>query len=301
MDESREFVERHLGAYLDQLSPALSRETVRHKTQMTRDFLAHLESTGVTDLHGVDPDVVYAYVGSLDYAPQTRSGLEFQLRELFDAFCPAGALRRRRASAVPADTDRQAGPHPVVLRPRRGRDIVSQADLSAPNGVRDKCMVLLAAQLGMRSGDVLDLRLGDIKWERDMIERAQSKTGRPLCVPLPLNLKLLLADYIRNHRPEGGTDYVFVCEASGDRFCNSQLYAVLRRLMRKSSVEPGDRKHGPHALRHSLASSMLADEAPLPAISGVLGHSGTQTTRAYLGIDVESLRRVSLEVPGDGR
>lgn len=301
MDESREFVERHLGAYLDQLSPALSRETVRHKTQMTRDFLAHLESIGVTDLHGVDPDVVYAYVVSLDYAPQTRSGLEFQLRELFDAFCRLGLSDVGGRALFPLIRTDKRDRILSFYAPEEVRDIVSQADLSAPNGTRDKCMVLLAAQLGMRSGDVLDLRLGDIKWERDMIERTQSKTGRPLCVPLPLNLKLLLADYIRNHRPESGTDYVFVCEASGDRFCNSQLYAVLRRLMRRSSVEPGDRKHGPHALRHSLASSMLADEAPLPVISGVLGHSGTQTTRAYLGIDVESLRRVSLEVPCDGR
>lgn len=301
MDERREFVDRHLRAYLGQLSPGLSRETVRHKTQMTRDFLAHLDSIGVSDLHGIDPDVVYAYVGSLDYAPQTRSGLEFQLREAFDAFCRLGLSDVGGRALFPLIRTDKRDRILSFYTPDEVRDIVSQADLSAPNGVRDKCMVLLAAQLGMRSGDVLDLRLGDVKWERDAIERTQSKTGLALCVPLPENVKLLLADYIRNRRPRSDTDYVFVCEATCDRFCNSQLNAVLRRLMRKSSVEPGGRKHGPHALRHSLASSMLADEAPLPVISGVLGHSSTQTTRAYLGIDVDTLRRVSLEVPGDAR
>ena len=300
MDERSEFVDRHLGAYLGQLSPSLSKETVRHKTQMTRDFLVHMDSVGVTDLHGVDPDVVYAYVGSLDYAPQTRSGLEFQLRELFDAFCRLGLSDVGGRTLFPLIRTDKRDRILSFYTPDEVRDIVSQADLSAPNGVRDKCMVLLAAQLGIRSGDVLDLRLRDIKWERDAIERTQSKTGLPLCVPLPMNVKLLLADYIRSHRPASVTDYVFVCAASGDRFCASQLNAVLRRLMRRSSVEPGGRKHGPHALRHSLASSMLADEAPLPVISGVLGHSSTQTTRAYLGIDVESLRRVALEVPGNG-
>ena len=48
MDEGRDFVDRHLRAYLGQLSPSLSRETVRHKTQMTRDFLAHLAAIGMT-------------------------------------------------------------------------------------------------------------------------------------------------------------------------------------------------------------------------------------------------------------
>lgn len=90
MDERRDFVDRHLRAYLGQLSPGPGRETVRHKTQMTRDFLAHLEAVGVTDLRKVDPDDVCAYVGSLDYAPQTRSGLEFQLREVFDVLCGLG-------------------------------------------------------------------------------------------------------------------------------------------------------------------------------------------------------------------
>lgn len=71
--------------------------------------------------------------------------------------------------------------------------------------------------------------------------------------------------------------------------------------MRGLSVEPGGRKHGPHALRHSLASSMLADGAPLPAMSGVLGHPGTQTTRAYLGIGGDAPGRVSPGVPGDAR
>lgn len=301
MDEGRDFVDRHLRAYLGQLSPSLSGETVRHKTQMARDFLAHLAAIGVTDLRGIDPDVVYAYVGSPDYAPQTRSGLEFQLREVFDAFCGLGLADVAGRALFPLIRTDKRDRILSFYTPDEVRDIVSQADPSTPNGVRDKCMVLLAAQLGMRSGDVLDLRLGDVKWERDVIERLQPKTGLPLSVPLPLNVKLLLADYIRNHRPQSGTDYVFVCGAARDRFCASQLNAVLRRLMRKSSVKPGGRKHGPHALRHSLASSMLAEGAPLPVISGVLGHSSTQTTRAYLGIDVDALRRVSLEVPGDVR
>ena len=301
MDEGRDFVDRHLRAYLGQLSPSLSRETVRHKTQMTRDFLAHLAAIGMTDLCGIDPDVVYAYVISLDYAPQTRSGLEFQLREVFDVFCGLGLADVAGRTLFPLIRTGKRDRILSFYTPDEVRDIVSQADLSAPNGVRDKCMVLLAAQLGMRSGDVLDLRLGDVKWERDAIERIQSKTGLPLSVPLPMNVKLLLADYIRSHRPQSETDYVFVCEATRDRFCASQLNAVLRRLMRKSAVEPEGRKHGPHALRHSLASSMLAEGAPLPVISGVLGHSSTQTTRAYLGIDIDALRRVSLEVPGHAR
>lgn len=300
MDGLPEFVERHLSAYMEQLPASLREETVRHKRQITRDFLAHLDSVGVRDLRGLDPDVVYGYVASLDMASQTRSGIEFQIRDVFDVLCGLGLADTSGRELFPLIRTNKRDRILSFYSPEEVRDIVSQADLSTKNGVRDKCMVLLAAQLGMRSGDVLDLRLDDIKWERDTIERTQSKTGLPLCLPLPENIKLLLADYIRSHRPPSGTDYVFVREGTGNRFSNSQLNAVLRRMMLRSDVDPTGRKHGPHALRHSLASSMLADESPLEVISGVLGHASTQTTRAYLSIDVEALRRVALEVPGDG-
>lgn len=60
---------------------------------------------------------------------------------------------------------------------------------------------------------------------------------------------------------------------------------------------PGGRKHGPHALRHSLASAMLRQHTPLPVIADVLGHSDTSTALTYLKIDTLQLRTRALEVP----
>lgn len=57
------------------------------------------------------------------------------------------------------------------------------------------------------------------------------------------------------------------------------------------------RKHGPHALRHSLAGILLEKKTPLPVISEVLGHKNTESTRYYLRIDMNSLRQCALEVP----
>ena len=54
---------------------------------------------------------------------------------------------------------------------------------------------------------------------------------------------------------------------------------------------------GPHAMRSSLASALLAENVPLPVISEILGHSNTRTTEMYLKIDIKQLRNCSLEVP----
>jgi len=57
------------------------------------------------------------------------------------------------------------------------------------------------------------------------------------------------------------------------------------------------KKHGPHALRHSLAGFLLEKKTPLPVISEVLGHTNTESTKTYLRIDMESLRQCALKVP----
>jgi len=57
------------------------------------------------------------------------------------------------------------------------------------------------------------------------------------------------------------------------------------------------KKHGPHALRHSLAGFLLEKKTPLPVISEVLGHTNTESMKTYIRIDLNSLRQCALEVP----
>jgi len=57
------------------------------------------------------------------------------------------------------------------------------------------------------------------------------------------------------------------------------------------------RKHGPHALRHSLASKLLKNDTPMYVIKDILGHTNLNTTKIYLNIDLETLSHFALEVP----
>lgn len=79
----------------------------------------------------------------------------------------------------------------------------------------------------------------------------------------------------------------------------TELYSMLLKYFKKSTVVVGNRKHGPHALRHSLAARLLDNNTPMPVITGILGHKNINTTSKYLSIDIEGLRRASLEVPTD--
>ena len=77
----------------------------------------------------------------------------------------------------------------------------------------------------------------------------------------------------------------------------SNFNSFLKKYLLLSGISFDERHHGPHALRHSLATSLLQKETPLPVISEILGHSNSQSTMCYLKVDMPSLRKCALDVP----
>lgn len=67
--------------------------------------------------------------------------------------------------------------------------------------------------------------------------------------------------------------------------------------MADSGISTEGRHHGPHSLRHSLATGLLKENIPVSEISDILGHASTLTTETYLSVDTTHLKELSLEVP----
>jgi len=63
-------------------------------------------------------------------------------------------------------------------------------------GIRDYAMPLLATRMGMRSGDIVNLSFDELDLTNDMIRITQDKTSQPLELPLLLEIKTALTDYI---------------------------------------------------------------------------------------------------------
>ena len=72
---------------------------------------------------------------------------------------------------------------------------------------------------------------------------------------------------------------------------------MIRKYITLAGINCSNRRHGPHALRHSFASALLKAKAPLPVISEALGHKNMASSMFYLRIDIDSLRKCTLEVP----
>lgn len=293
---NEDFKTKYLNIYLDHLNPDLSPSTLHNKQNNISVFLNYLSNHDIYNFENFDINIVFRFINSLNYAPQTISGLEFNLREFFDILHKTGLTDFEGREVFPVIFTNKRDRIISFYSTEEVRKVIDVLDPKSRNYTMNKCMVLIAAQIGLRSSDILGLKLSEIKWDKGLIERKQAKTGNLVSVPMPENIRLLLIDYIKNHRPECDSDYVFINQTSMNRYCSTELLAIVRRLIRKTDISVKNRKVGPHALRHSLATRLLESNTSMPVITGILGHKNLNTTRAYLNIDIESLRKRSMEV-----
>ena len=290
--------EKYLLPFLESQDTQLSPSTIYSKQLYVGQLLEFLEEKSIETLEDFDINLVYDFMNTRrEWAPTTVSGAQFQIRSFFDFLFSQGITRFDGRKVFPVILTNKRDRIISFYETEEIKAIVDVIDLHKHNGVRNKCVVLLAAQLGLRSGDIYGLKLSDIKWDKNLIERRQAKTGNWISLPLPLNLKLLLADYIQNYRPEHHSDFVFISDQTLKPLTVEIVQFIVANFSKKANIERRRRKMGPHALRHSLATRLLKGNTPMPVITSILGHKNLNTTRVYFGIDIESLRNISLEVP----
>jgi len=165
-------------------------------------------------------------------------------------------------------------------------------------GKRNYAMMLLATRLGIRASDIAYLSFGNINWENSTIILTQFKTGKKIELPLLVDVGEAIIDYLRYSRKKSESSKIFLyTRAPFTAMTNDAVAGTLGRIIGSSDVDTTGRKHGSHAMRHSLASRFLENKESMPVISEALGHQNTVTTMSYLRIDIESLRQCALDIP----
>jgi integrase len=126
--------------------------------------------------------------------------------------------------------------------------------------LRYRAILLLLARLGLRAGEVIALELDDVDWSVGEL-KVRGKGGQHDRLPLPVDVGLAIANYIRHHRPHCTTRRLFVLSKAPYReFAHStSLSSIVRRAIKRVGLHPPFK--GAHVLRHSLATGMLRSGA----------------------------------------
>ena len=278
----------------------ISNTTLNNYNRYLGQFLLYLEKHSISELHQLNPDTILNYCASYStYSSSTLYNSFCVLRVFLRYINKEGLLGADYSNIVPSVRYKRDSKIPSTFTTEEAERIFLAIDRSNPMGKRDYAVIVIAYRLGLRSVDIKSLRFSEIHWEKNTIELTMKKTGRRIVLPLLEDVGQALIDYIKYGRPVSDSDVVFLRHISPIKEISGPgITAIVKRYANKAGIKcaPGQGK-GPHAMRSSLASVLLAENVPLPIISGILGHSSTKTTETYLKIDIEHMRNCSLEVP----
>jgi integrase len=262
-------------------------------------FLDFLRSRGLESLDTLQAEHLSAFVQTrTTWKPRTVACASSSLKMFLQYLFMRGILPRDLSALIPTVRLASNAKVPSTWEPAQFEQLLAAVDRSSPKGKRDYAILLLAARLGLRVGDIKGLTLDHLHWSTSTIEIVQNKTGEPLVLPLIEEVGAALIDYLRAGRPPVEHRHLFTnLTPPFDPICqNDRLYRVVaywRDLGRIKFKAP--QRQGLHSLRHTLATRLLGAQTPFPVISAVLGHASPATTFIYAKADVETLRIAAID------
>ena len=277
-----------------------SPDTISDDRIYLRRFQKYLDAAGRTDLSELSQADILGFIRVLSFS--TKATIHCTLcclRGFLRYLAREGILSVDWSYVVPKDNYKKEAKLPTTYTQEEIERMLSAVDRGNPKGKRDHAMLLLACRLGLRASDICGLTFDNLLWQENLIVLTQAKTKKRIELPLLADVGNAIIDYLRYGRPVSQLPYVFLHAGNGYRRLHEPtLHSSVCFYLRRAGIANTEKKkHGPHALRHSLAGFLLQNNTPLPVISEVLGHSSTETTKTYLRIDMEHLRQCALEVP----
>ena len=151
---------------------------------------------------------------------------------------------------------------PRVLTGQEVRQLLTAAQTD-----RDRLMVLLVMDCGMRLGELASLRWTGVRDDHLVVN---GKVGDRV-VPISQSIRDQL---------EGQGDGFHVWMGSQGPLSRAGIRHVFRRLFHRAGI--GSRKAGPHCLRHTFATSYISAGGNLWALKDIMGHTRLATTQIYV-------------------
>ena len=157
-------------------------------------------------------------------------------------------------------------------------------------GQRDKVLLEVLYQTGMRRSELINLTFEDVDLDR-LVIKVLGKGNKERLIPISHRLGILLQQYIdirKSTFPLVLFNNLFVTE-KGNRLYPKKVYTIVKKYL---SMVTTEEQRSPHVLRHSFATHLSNNGADLNAIKELLGHSSLSATQVYTHNSIERLKQI---------
>jgi integrase/recombinase XerD len=260
-----------------------------------REFFYHLEQNGYEKLHTVTATNIKEYYNYLKERPN----------EMTNGALSKAALNQHQQALRKFNEylkKHNGKPLPVHLRAEAKKEEGSQSVLTQEEVkklfavaehsyvmehvcLRDKAMLVALYSCGLRVNEAVHLDRKDIFFDKELVFVRKGKNYKERYVPINYRNLKILEDYLYDARLEfykAAESEAFFIGQQGKRLGTQSFGNRLDALVHLTGdSELQEKKVTPHTLRHSIATHLLEQGAPMEGIQQFLGHSSLETTQIY--------------------
>ena len=174
--------------------------------------------------------------------------------------------------------------------------LLDAPDLDTRTGRRDRAILLLLVQTGLRVGELIGLDRGSIRLDGQASVVCRGKGRKERSTPLRQDTVQILGEWMRE-RPAGDGDPLFVSNLNRRLSPDSVQRLVRKHVERAAGQCPSllAKRISPHSLRHTAAMELLRHGGSITVIALWLGHESTATTMKYLHAD-QRIKQEAMEL-----
>ena len=252
-------------------------------------FLQHksqLKSPSEIEL--ADLQYFITWIGELGLSPTSQARMISGIRSFYK-YCLIEKIVQNDPATL-LETPKLKRTLPDVLNFEEIELIISQIDLSKPEGTRNKAILEIMYSCGLRVSEVVNLKISQLYLDVGFI-RVLGKGDKERLVPIGKSAIKHIKIYLDNIRVHiivvpGHEDILFL-NKRGTKLSRVMIFLLLKDLVKKTNIS---KNISPHTFRHSFATHLIEGGADLRAVQEMLGHESITTTEIYTHLDREFLR-----------
>jgi integrase/recombinase XerC len=179
---------------------------------------------------------------------------------------------------------------PQFLKESTVNEVLSLPQSTDWVGARDAAMLELLYSSGIRRGELVGLKNGDIDFYQHVV-KVTGKGNKQRIVPFGSKAKEALQHYqqMKEKVFPGGKDVPAFLTIKGKKLYPNAVNEIIKKYLRWISEV---QQKSPHVFRHSFATHMLDHGADISTVKELLGHESLSTTQVYTHVTSERLKKV---------
>ena len=264
----------------------LAKSTLNMDRTALLRFLNCINSFGVTSLNDITANHVQQFIiNDLHSTPAGKAAYNTRIKGFLKFLYNRKLISVDLSKSLPTVAAEKVRPFKILTVEQQNQILRYCSD---PNvSKRDKAILKIGMQTGLRTGDIINLRFDSVDWDKKIFRIIQQKTNSEILIPFSVGVGNALFQYITEERPQIKSKYIFINNvAPYNHYSNS----IIRRILTKALHE----SIGFHIIRKTFASKLNSERTSFTMISEVLGHSSLDSIDAYITSDIKELKQCAI-------